>query len=75
MDSLVPRQKTLVDDHLVDLFDVGTCAGPAPEGDAEPHRAGICWTPVASTHTDRRLVRINVSAIARSAAPIPMRAR
>lgn len=35
MESLVPRLKTLVDDHLVDLFDAGTCVGPAPEGDAE----------------------------------------
>jgi transposase len=38
MESLVPRLRTLVDDHLVDLFDAGTCMEQIPDGDAAAPR-------------------------------------
>ena len=43
--SLVPRLKTLVDGHLVDLFDVGTFVGLATDGTAdEPARWDLLET-------------------------------
>jgi IS5 family transposase len=45
MASLVPRLKVVVDDHLVDLFDTGTCVGQTTEGDAEaPQRWDLLET-------------------------------
>ena len=33
MDSLVPRLKAVVDDHLVELFDAGTCVEQPADDD------------------------------------------
>jgi len=35
MDSLVPRLKAVVDDHLIELFDAGTCMGQTTDGAPE----------------------------------------